>query len=395
MKKWRIIAKHEYITNIKRKEFLFVTFGLPLFFFAIMGISFLLMGIGTQSEENKIGYIDSTGLFDSSNLTKYTNEELARKDLLDNKITNYFVIPENYTVTGKIFIYSSRKDFANNMKIEDKINNFLIDNLLKNEPPDIIQRVKNPIDSEYFTLNENGPKSEDNGFGILIIPLAFAMLFTLSIFASSGFLLQSVIEEKENKIMEIILSSVSHEDLLKGKIIGLGALGLTQVLIYLVLAAVLILINPAALLIIVSQIHISIPLLVAGIIYFLMGYLVFASIMAGVGAVATTSREGQQIAGIFSLAGAFPMMFSQFIFSNPNEGLAIALSIFPLTSPIAMIMRLSITDVPIYELIISILVLAVSVYFIQDISAKIFRASLLMYGKKPTIKELIKYVQQN
>ena len=395
MKKWRIIAKHEYMTNIKRKEFLFVTFGLPLFFLAIMGISFLLMGIGTQSEENKIGYIDRTGLFDSSNLTKYTDEGLARKDLMDNKITNYFVIPENYTATGKIFIYSSRKDFANNMKIEEQINNFLLDNLLKNEPPDIIQRVKKPINSEYFTLNENGPKSEDSGFSILIIPLAFSMLFTLSIFASSGFLLQSVIEEKENKIMEIILSSVSHEDLLKGKIIGLGALGLTQVLIYLVLAAVLILINPAALLLIVSQIHISIPLLVAGIIYFLMGYLVFASIMAGVGAVATTSREGQQIAGIFSLAGAFPMMFSQFIFSNPNEGLAIALSIFPLTSPIAMIMRLSITDVPFYELIISILVLAVSTYFIQEISARIFRASLLMYGKKPTIKELIKYVQQN
>ncbi len=395
MKKWRIIAKHEYITNIKRKEFLFVTFGLPLFFFAIIGISFLLMGIGPQSEENKIGYIDRTGLFDSSNLTKYTDEELARKDLLDNKITNYFVIPGNYTATGKIIIYSSRKDFANNMKIEGQINDFLIDNLLKNEPSDIIQRVKKPIDSEYFTLNEKGPKSEDSGFTILIIPLAFSMLFTLSIFASSGFLLQSVIEEKENKIMEIILSSVSHEELLKGKIIGLGALGLTQVLIYLVLAAVIILINPLALLLIVSQIHISIPLLVAAIVYFLMGYLVFASIMAGVGAVATTTREGQQIATIFSLAGAFPMMFSQFIFSNPNEGLAIALSIFPLTSPIAMIMRLSITDVPLYELMISILVLAVSTFSIQEISARIFRASLLMYGKKPTIKELIKYVRQN
>ena len=89
------------------------------------------------------------------------------------------------------------------------------------------------------------------------------------------------------------------------------------------------------------------------------------------------------------------MMFWQFIFSSPNESLAIALSIFPLTSPIAMIMRLSITDVPIYELMISILVLVVSAYFILEISTRIFKASLLMYGKKPTIKELIKYVRQN
>jgi ABC-2 type transport system permease protein len=394
MSKWRIIAKHEYLTNIKRKEFLFVTFGIPLFFFVIMGISFFSMGIGVQSHETKIGYVDRTGLFESQNMTKYADEELARKDLLDNKLTNYFVIPENYTATGKILIYSFKKNFADNMKIEGQIRNFLLDNLLKNEPPDIVQRIKSPINSEYFTLNEEGLKSEDNGFTIVLLPLAFSMLFTLSIFASSGFLLQSVIEEKENRIMEVILSSVSHEDLLKGKIIGLGALGLTQILIYLIVAAGIILINPVALFLIASKIHISIPLLVAGIIYFLMGYIIFASIMAGVGSVATTSREGQQIAGIFSLAGAFPLMFSQFIITNPNAVLAIALSIFPLTSPIAMIMRLSITDVPQYELIISILVLAISAYFIVEMSIRIFRASLLMYGKKPTIKEMIKYVRQ-
>jgi ABC-2 type transport system permease protein len=394
MSKWRIIAKHEYLTNIKRKEFLFVTFGIPLFIIAILGISFILIGVGGHDEENKIGYVDRTGLFDSSNLTKYNDEELARKDLLDNKITNYFVIPENYTATGKIIIFSSKKNFANNMKIEDQIRNFLLDNLLKNEPSDIIERIKNPMNSEYFTLNEKGLKSEDSGFTIVLLPLVFSMLFSLSIFASSGFLLQSVIEEKENRIMEVILSSVSHKDLLIGKIIGLGALGLTQILIYLIGATAIILINPLALYLIISQIHISIPLLAAGIIYFILGYVVFAGIMAGVGAIATTSREGQQIAVIFSLTGSFPFMFSQFIITKPNEIFAKALSIFPLTSPITMMMRLSITDVPLYEIIISIIVLVVSAYFIVEISVRIFRASLLMYGKKPTIKELIKYVRQ-
>ncbi len=395
MSKWRIIAKHEYLTNIKRKEFLFVTFGIPLFFVAIVGISFLSMGIGAQSHESNIGYVDMTGLFDSQNMTKYANEELARKDLLENKLTNYFVIPENYTATGKIFIYSSQKNFADNMKIEDQIRNFLLDNLLKNEPPDIIQRIKNPINSQYFTFNEKGLKSEDSGFSIVIVPLAFSLLFTLSIFASSGFLLQSVIEEKENRIMEVILSSVSHKDLLAGKIIGLGALGLTQVMIYLLTGAVVILINPFALYFILTQFHISILIIAAGFIYFVLGYFVFACIMAGVGAVATTSKESQQIAGIFSIAGILPFMFMQFIVSNPNELPAIALSIFPLTSPITMVMRLSLTDVPLYEVLISILVLIISAYFIQEISVRIFRASLLMYGKKPTIKELIKYVRQD
>ncbi|HEX7574987.1 MAG TPA: ABC transporter permease [Candidatus Methanoperedens sp.] len=396
MSKWATIAKHEYLTNIKRKEFLFVTFGIPLFISAIMGISFLFMGVASHNEVYKIGYIDRTGLFETTNITnitnftKYTDEGLARKDLIGNNLTNYFVIPENYTATGRILIYSSKKNFADNINIEEKIKNFLLANLLKNEPPEIIQRINQPIISEYFTLNEKGLKNEDNGIAILLVPIVFSLLFTLSIFTSSGFLLQGVVEEKENRIIEIILSSVSHKELLQGKVIGLGALGLTQIAIWLVVAASLILINPAILLLVVLQIHISIPLLLYAMIYFIFGYLIFASIMAGVGAVATTSREGQQIAGIFSLAGAFQLMFAQFIIFSPNEVFAKALSIFPLTSPTAMIMRLSITDVPFYELMISLILLVVSAYFIMELSVRIFRASLLMYGKKPTIQELIK-----
>jgi ABC-2 type transport system permease protein len=128
-------------------------------------------------------------------------------------------------------------------------------------------------------------------------------------------------------------------------------------------------------------------------IYFILGYFVFASIMAGVGAVATTSREGQQLAGIFSITGAIPLMISEFMISNPNAFLVRALSYFPLTSPITMIMRLSLTEVPLYEIVISILVLAASAYIIIELSVRIFRMSLLMYGKKPTISELLKYVR--
>ena len=128
MSKWATIAKHEYLTNIKRKEFLFVTFGIPLFMFGIMGISFLFMGVGSHNEVYKIGYIDRTGLFETmpiiTNFTKYTDEGLARKDLIGNNLTNYFVIPENYTATGTILIYSSQKNFADNINIEEQIKNF-------------------------------------------------------------------------------------------------------------------------------------------------------------------------------------------------------------------------------------------------------------------------------
>lgn len=393
MRKWSIIAKHEYIYNIRRKEFLFVTFGLPLFISVIVGLPILLMGSSMSHEEYRIGYVDKTGLFEPVNFTRYANEELAKKDLFDNKITHYFVIPANYTATGKIDIFSAKKKLSESLKVENKIKSFLLDNLLKGERKEIVERAKNPINSEYFTLDEKGGSSKE-GISTILVPIAFAMLFMLSIFTSSNFLLQGVVEEKENRVMEILLSSVSHRELLTGKVLGLGAVGLTQILIWQILGIALLSSNPIVAAIVLAKVHVSIQILVLASIYFILGFLVFASIMAGVGAVSTTSREGQQLAGIFSITGAVPLMISEFIITNPNAILVRALSYFPLTSPITMIMRLSLTDVPLYEIVLSIMILAASTLVVIELSVRIFRASLLMYGKKPTIKEVIKYVRE-
>ncbi len=392
MTKWSTIAKHEYTYNVRRKEFLFVTFGIPLFILVIGDLPILLMSSSISHEELRIGYVDKTGLFDSMNFTKYPDEELAKKDLFNNKITHFFVIPANYTATGRIEIFSAKKGFSEDKTIEDQIKSFLLDNLLKGEKKEIVERVKNPINSEFFTLDNTGGSSKE-GISTILVPIAFAMLFMISIFTSSSFLLQGVVEEKENRVMEILLSSVSYKELLIGKVFGLGAVGLTQILIWQTIGIALLSSNPLVSAIVQDNVHVSIPILVLASIYFILGYFVFASIMAGVGAVATTSREGQQLTGIFTITGAIPLIISEFMIANPNALLVRALSYFPLTSPITMIMRLSLTEVPLYEIVISILVLAASTYIIIELSVRIFRASLLMSGKKPTISELIQYVR--
>ena len=393
MIKWSTIAKHEYTYNVRRKEFLFVTFGVPLFILVMGGLPILLMSSSISHEEYRIGYVDKTGSFDSGNFTKYANEELAKKDLFENKITHFFVIPANYTTTGEIDIFSAKTRSPESKAIEDQIKSFLMDNMLKGERREIVERAKNPINSEYFTLNEKGGSSKE-GISTILVPIAFALLFVISIYTSSNFLLQGVVEEKENRVMEILLSSVSHKELLTGKVFGLGAVGLTQILIWQIIGIALLSSNPIVSAIVLGNVHVSIPILVLAVLYFILGYFVFASIMAGVGAVATTSREGQQLAGIFSITGAIPLIISEFIITNPNAILPRALSYFPLTSPVTMIMRLSLTEVPLYEIVISILILAASAYIILELSVRIFKASLLMYGKKPTISELIKYVRE-
>jgi len=153
--------------------------------------------------------------------------------------------------------------------------------------------------------------------------------------------------------------------------------------------------NPLVFSILVERMHVSFALLVFALGFFILGFLVFASLMAGVGAVSTTTREGQQMAGIFSIIGAIPLIFSQFILMYPDAILTTALAYFPLTSPITMIMLLSIGEVQFHELMISVLILTFSTLLIIELSVKIFRVSLLMYGKKPTIGEMIKYVRES
>jgi len=389
MTKWITIAKHEFAYNVRRKEFLFVTFGLPLLMFAFIGLPAILGASSITPQDITIGYFDKTGTFEG-NFTKYTSEETAKNDLLEGKITHFFVIPADYRSTGKINIFSTKKLSISTAAVEGQIKGFLLDNLLKGDNKEIVDRVKNPIKSEYFTLNEKGESGKADISGLLV-SLAFAFFFMLSIFTSSNFLLQGVVEEKENRVMEILLSSVSHRDLLTGKIFGLGAVGLAQVFIWQALGIAVLSSGPVALLL--KGINISIPLLIFASGYFILGYLVFACIFAGVGAISTTSREGQQIAGIFTITGAMPLMISQLILSKPDSIISMIFSYFPLTSPITMIMRISTGNVQYYEVVLSLIILTVSILVIIELSVKIFRASLLMYGKKPTITELIKYVR--
>ncbi|MDP3103499.1 MAG: ABC transporter permease [Candidatus Methanoperedens sp.] len=390
MTKWITIAKHEFAYNVRRKEFLFMTFGLPFIMFALIGIPVLLGASSITPEDITVGYVDKTGTFEG-NFTRYAGEELAKNDLLDGKITHLFVIPADYRSTGKIDIFSTKKLSMSTTAVEGEIKIFLLDNLLKGDNKELVERVKNPIKSEYFILNEKGESGKDDNISGLLISLAFAFFFMLSIFTSSNFLLQGVVEEKENRVMEILLSSVSHRDLLTGKIFGLGAVGLTQVFIWQVMGIAVLSSGPVALLL--KGISISIPLLIFASGYFILGYLVFACILAGVGAIATTSREGQQIAGIFTMIGAMPLIISQLILSKPDSAISMIFSYFPLTSPITMIMRISTGNVQYYEVVLSLIILTVSILVIIELSVKVFRASLLMYGKKPTISELIKYVR--
>ena len=420
MNKSLMIAKYEFLKTIKRKEFILMTLGFPLFFILIMLVPLLLAGTSSPEDLN-LGYIDRSNSFefpdeitvrgsmifsngipgvtnnqelDGTNnekypiikFTQYSDVAKAKQDLGSGTLSGYLIIPEDYIKTGIVESYVMGKgtDIP-----QEELSELMVNNLLKDKvDEETLQRVKDPITFKRFSIETTGEVSEKGLSDLLedfALPYMIGILLLISIFTSSGYLLQSVAEEKESRIIEILLSSVTPIEMLTGKIVGLGSVGLLQIAIWLSVGF--------AGLIYVFAISINPFLLILSLAYFVLGFLLFASMMGAVGAISGSMRESQQLIPIFTFPAIAPMLFMQVLITEPDGMLSMFFSMFPLTSPVAMLIRMGVSDVPAYQIAISLFILIVSVYFVIIASARLFRVGLLMYGKRPAIGEIIRYMK--
>jgi ABC-2 type transport system permease protein len=312
--------------------------------------------------------------------------------LLAEQIDSYFVLGSDYLDTGKVTVYGIGGGFSTFVSADEgNLDQFLVASLLAGKVDEQTRRrVAAPLNIEPVTLDEEGNVESDTPFtlfGDFVLPYIFSLAFVIIIFTTSGFLLQGVSEEKEGRVIEILLSSISPTELLAGKILGLGALGLIQVVVWLGAGAGL-LAATATIFALTGISNLGPSTVVLGIVYFVLGYLLFATLMAVAGSMGTTQRESQQIASIFSVTAAVPMMAMSVIFTNPQSPLIIALSYIPLTSPVMMLLRLGLGPVPSGQVAISLVLLAAGLVASLWAGAKVFRVGLLMYGKRPSVKEL-------
>jgi ABC-2 type transport system permease protein len=232
--------------------------------------------------------------------------------------------------------------------------------------------------------------TEQGGYGNVIIPGIFSLLLALSLMLSSTYLIQGLGEEKESRLIEVLLSSVSVRQLLIGKVAGLGAAGLVQVVVW--LASLPLLLNLASSVFggFFDTIQFPANFIVLGIVYFILGYLLFASLSAGIGAISPNAREGQQLAMIYTLLLFVPLWFSSLLFIFPDSPLWKVLTIFPVTAPVTVMLRLGVSGVAAWELAVSIAVLLASIIGVLFIATRAFRVYLLMYGKRPNWGEFFR-----
>ena len=410
MRKVLTVARHEFIISLKRPSFIIATLAIPL-----LGIVGLIVAtyFGGQAGEflerqfvgspKAVGYIDQVGLFApplpeyEDLFIPYPNEESAQEALFAEEIETFLLIPGDYTDTGRVVAYSKGRGLPTAISVsEERIRPFLVDHLLAGQvDADLRARVRAPLNLQPVSLSPEGEGSEDTASFVanIAIPYAFSILLVMAIFTSSGFLLQGVSEEKESRVIEILLSSLTAMELLAGKILGLGALGLVQILFWLGSGWALMGIAVTGLALF-GAINLDLMTIVLGLVYFLLGYFLFAILMASAGSLGTSAREGQQIAGIFSGITAIPFMASSFLFTNPNSLLIQVLSYVPLTAPVMMLQRLGMAEVPPYQIAISLILLILGIGGALWAGAKVFRMGLLMYGKRPSVSEILRALRQ-
>jgi ABC-2 type transport system permease protein len=403
MNKALLIFRHEFLHTIKRTGFIILTLALPVLALLAIGIFHIASGvIKPPAEVTKIGYVDEVGGFDqfttpgNITLVRFDTPEAATQALTKKDISEYFVIPPDYISVGIINRYTVQKEVTPPPATATAIKNFLSSNLLAGKvPTTTAARIEAPLNLVTTTLTATGNvAAEQGGLGNLIIPGVFSFLLALALVFSSTYVLQGLGEEKENRLMEILLSSVSTRQLMTGKVLGIGTAGLVQVVVWAV--SILFLLNLASSSIggFISTIQIPANFFVLGVIYFILGYLLFAVLSAGVAAISTTVREGQGLAGIFTLFAIAPFWFFSLLLFFPNSPIWVVFSIFPFSAPVLVMLRLGMTGVPAWQLAASIAVLVLSIVGGLLLAAKLLRIYILMYGKRPKLVEIIRNLRR-
>lgn len=406
---WTIV-RHEIFVTVRRRGYLIMTLGVPLT--AIVAVVVYLMLQGNSEDESsqnplanlpdhRIGYVDHSGEFGdpgelSAVFVAYPDEASAELAVDSGELDSYYVIAPDYVHSGAVTRKARQLDFMSSDM--DLFRAFIIYQLLEGENPRLLIRLNQPARVIEHQLDANGVElsqvDEEERYGSnFILVYGFALILVMSTFIPAGYLLRSVVEEKENRTIEVVLSSLRPLQLMLGKVLGQGIMGLLQIVLWLLTAWVLFRLAvgevPG-----LGTVDFSLAKIVIVVLYFLGGFLLVASLQAGLGAVSTNMREGPQYAAFFTLPMVIPLWLLSFFLEAPNGNLAVILSLIPITAPLAMVQRVAITAVPWWQIALSLTLLGVGVLVTLWLSAKVFRVHTLLAGTVPKPAELITLLRQ-
>jgi ABC-2 type transport system permease protein len=395
-----LVARRDYLRTVRRRGFVAGTLLLPLAMVGILGVSAFAStgGFGSGAagpivvvNESAISMVPDPTLTPD---VRIIDRATAEQQMTAGALPSYYLVPSSWPQTPTITAIQRSKGAGNPIEAlaRSTSQQAQVDLLLRISitrasgiPDEVLAQLLTP--TTINAIDDTGaPVSEASVAAGFLVPYAFTLIFILSLFITSGYLLQSVTEEKENRVVEIILSSVPALPLMAGKIVGLGAAGLTQIAIWVGTALV-------AMPLLNQQFALNVGLspltLLLAVFAFALGYLGYGAIFAAVGALAPGSREGQQYGSFFGFLAVIPLVLMSVFLSDPGSPIVIALCVLPLTAPAALLQLLAVSASPPW-LLVGVSLLAQTLFVIVAVvaSSRIFRATLLLYGVRPSVRRI-------
>jgi ABC-2 type transport system permease protein len=325
---------------------------------------------------------------------KEAERAALRAKVSSGAIDGYLWLSDDAIAQRKV-IYSGREmtDFMQKSWLSDRLTRAIAEEQLAAHGMSSAQanELFQPVKLEMVHV-ENGSESKSNGQGTFFAVFAMVMLLYTAVIFYGVSVMRSVLEERNTRIMEVLLSSTSSTELMAGKLIGVGAVGLTQIVIWILMAGAIALpslaVNPA-----LSAITIPPLLLAAFVVFFLLGYLLYSAIYAAIGAIVTTEQEGQQMQFVIVLPLVVAVFMMGPIVRAPDSPIAVWTSMIPFFSPLLMYMRIAVQPPAVWQIALSLALLIGTIALILVLCARIYRVGVLMYGKRPTLPEIIKWLK--
>lgn len=413
----RIIIAREYLERIKRKSFIITTLLMPLFMLGMMVLPGVITAL-SGPEEQVVAVIDDSGLISprlqNDGEIKFTpvNDDFAAVKANDDYeailVIGRDVVSEP---NGNVTLYTrgapsiQTEEYISSQlerAISDlRIRSYNIENLQQ-----ILDEISVDVNIRTFRIDKE-EESATSSFLSYFLGIAMMLILYMFILLYGQMVMTSIIEEKNNRVLEIVVSSVRPNDLLLGKIIGIGAVAFTQIMIWVILLlACSVWVMPSVISMASSSANESVldalarlgdaafmfRLLLFMVLFLIGGYLFYSSIYAAIGSAVDNIQDASQIQTIAIVPILIAFMVSMAVVNDPNSAMALWTSLIPFTSPMVMMARMPF-DIPLWQAIVSVVILYISFFGMIWLSAKIYRVGIFMYGKKPTVGELIRWTR--
>jgi ABC-2 type transport system permease protein len=408
-----LIARREYLEQIHGRAFMFSTVLVPLLIVALLGWSSMTdrkavagkhLAIAADNAEiaNRVRYemlSDKDPRFDVELVAPATQEDIAAllKQVHDKSIDGLLSI--NTSSDGAVtatYTSLSSGGFANIGGLQNALNRGLIDErmIARGIKPAEADELLKRVTVETLQLNQQGATEQSKGSSPFYKAVLMAFLLSMPIMLYGLDMARAIIEEKNSRIFEVMLSITRADDLLAGKLVGVGAVGLTQIAIWMA-AATLFLGSSLAATVLTGNLDIHFSLMEGLLfpVYFVLGFALFSTLFSGLAATCETSQDLQKFMPLAIIPLYLSMGILPLLLKDPNSVWAVAASLFPLTAPYVMLPRMGLETVPLWQLAASIGLLILAIWATLWFSSRLYRVGILMYGKRATLPELVRWLR--